>query len=151
MKTISILTFLMISLSTFGQENQTFLKNWKSYSVPTDEDTLSKYNWSPNDWVVYSDKDDVRVGGSLKYKGIPEDKLPFKIRQSNGNITNIAAPLCGLIDVEEVDDGYLTCFNRGEYGGELYWFSKDGKKRYKISGHQIVQFIKRDYCCCVNF
>ena len=53
MKTISILTFLMISLSTFGQENQTFLKNWKSYPVPTDEDTLSKYNWSPNNWVVY--------------------------------------------------------------------------------------------------
>ena len=142
MKAISILTFLMISLPIFGQENLTFLKNWKSYPVPTDEDTLYQYSWSPNNWIVYSDKDDVRVDEILIKK--PEDKLPFKISQSNGNITNIAAPLCGLSDVEEVDDGYLTGFNRGEYGGELYWFSKDGKKRYEVSGHQIVQFIKRD-------
>ena len=59
-------------------------------------------------------------------------------------MVNIGAPLAGLIDLVKVQDGYLIGFNRGEWGGELYWFSKNGKKRYEISGHQIVKFIERD-------
>ena len=126
----------------FGQEHETFLKNWKVYPVPTSEDTLSKYNHDQNDWVVYLDQNEVRVDHSYKY--CPTVKLPFAIKQSESDIINISKPLAGLIDAFEVDDGYLVGFNRGEWGGELYWFSKDGKKRYKISGHQIVQFIERD-------
>jgi len=48
------------------------------------------------------------------------------------------------IDVLEVEDGYLVGFHGGEFGGDLYWFSKNGQKKYKISGDNIVQFIKRD-------
>jgi hypothetical protein len=134
----------MISFSTFGQENLTFLKNWKSYPVPTDEDTIYKYSSAQNDWFVYLDGDEIRVEDKRNYRRNPRAKLPFEIRQSNNNVINISAPLAGLIDVFEVEDGYLVGFNRGEWGGELYWFSKDGKKRYEISRHQIVQFIKRD-------
>jgi len=144
MKTISIITLLMISFSTFGQENLTFLKNWKSYPVPTNEDTIYKYSFAQNDWFVYLDGDEIRVDDVKNYRRNPRAKLPFEIRQSNSNVINISAPLAGLIDVFEVEDGYLVGFNRGEWGGELYWFSKDGKKRYEISRHQIVQFIKRD-------
>ena len=147
MKIISSVIFLMISLSTFGQENLTFLKNWKHYPVPTTDEVRSnapEYNYSQNDWVVYLDEDEIRVDDVRNYKRNPRTKLPFIIRQSNSNMINISAPLAGLIDAIEVEDGYLVGFNRGEWGGELYWFSKNGKKKYEISGHQIVQFIERD-------
>jgi len=147
MKIISSVIFLMISLSTFGQENLTFLKNWKHYPVPTTDEVRSnapEYNYSQNDWVVYLDEDEIRVDDVRNYKRNPRTKLPFIIRQSNSNMINISAPLAGLIDAIEVEDGYLVGFNRGEWGGELYWFSKNGKERYEISGHQIVQFIERD-------
>jgi hypothetical protein len=130
------------------EENMTFLKNWKSYPVPAldeVENNYSEYNHSPNNWIVYFDGDEIRVDGVRNYRGEnPREKLPFEIKQSNSRWLNISAPLAGLIDVVEVADGYIVGFNRGEWGGELYWFSKNGKKRYKISGHQIVQFIERD-------
>src|SRR5262249_33153839 len=31
-------------------------------------------------------------------------------------------------------------FNKGEFGGALYWFSRDGKQNYKVSEHQVVDF-----------
>lgn len=126
------------------KENTTFLKSWESYPIPTDKDTLSKYNHAPNDWVVYFDGDEIRVDDIRRRRRNPKMKLPFEIRQSNSNMTNYSAPLAGLIDAVEVENGYLVGFNRGEWGGELYWFSKNGKKRYEISEHQIVRFIKRD-------
>ena len=130
------------TLST-KKENITFLKNWKSYPVPTDNDTLYQYSWG-NDWFVYLDKDEIMVDEKGNKWVDLRTKLPFKIRQSNSKWTIISAPLAGLIDFVKVQDGYLIGFNRGEYGGELYWFSKNGKKRYEVSGHDIVQFIKRD-------
>ena len=112
------------------------------YPVPTSEDSLSKYNFDKNDWVVYLDQNEVRVNHSYKYQSTI--KLPFAIKQSESDIINISKPLAGLIDAFEVDDGYLVGFNRGEWGGELYWFSKDGKKKYEISKQQITKFIERD-------
>ena len=41
----------------------------------------------------------------------------------------------------KVEDGWLVGYNRGEWGGSLWWFSPDGKREYKISNHQIVDFI----------
>jgi len=136
--------FLMISLSAFRQEDTTFLKNWKNYPVPKDEKTIVKYNSVPNDWFVYFDGDEIRVD-DVRYKRRSKiNELPFKLEQSNGNIIGITPPFAEVRDVVEVDDGYLAGFNGGEWGGELHWFSKNGKERYKISGHQIAQFIKRD-------
>jgi hypothetical protein len=42
-----------------------------------------------------------------------------------------------------VDDGWLTGFNVGEFGAALYWFSRDGQQQYKISDHQVVDFLSR--------
>ena len=145
MKTAIILInlmFFLISSSTFGQENHIFLKNWKSYPVPTDEDTILNYRYAQNDWIVYFDGDEIRVDDIRNVD--TRAKLPFDVFQSNSKRINITDPLAGKVDVVKVKNGYLIGFNRGEWGGELYWFSKNGKKRYEISGHQIVQFIKRD-------
>jgi len=142
MRIIVCLFLIIISVPTSGQENETFLKNWKVYPVPTNEEMLTKYNLGQNYWVVFLDQNEARVDHSYKY--CPTVKLPFAIKQSESDIINISAPLAGLIDAFEVDDGYLVAFNRGEWGGELYWFSKDGKKKYEISKQQITKFIERD-------
>lgn len=36
-----------------------------------------------------------------------------------------------------VDDGWLVGFNHGEFGAALYWFSTDGKRRYRMLENQI--------------
>lgn len=144
MRVICVLITLIMSFSAYGQDDMSFLKKWKSYPVPTNKDTLHSYNWSMNDWFVYVENGDLKVVKRQVYCEKPESKLPFKIKQSNSNLINISAPLAGLIDALRVNDGYLVGFNRGEWGGELYWFSKKGRKKYEISKHQIVQFIKRD-------
>jgi hypothetical protein len=40
-----------------------------------------------------------------------------------------------------VEDGWLIGFNHGEFGAALYWFSRDGSRNYKISDHQVVDFV----------
>ena len=134
--TIGILAFLMISLLSFGQERLTFLKNWNTYPIPED---FMGYNNAKNNWIVYLDKNEIRVIDDFSYtykQNLSNKKLPFKIEQP------------GLIDVIQVNDGYLVGFNRGEWGGSLYWYSKNGKKNIKIGGSVFstspIQFIKRD-------
>jgi len=121
---------------SFGQERLTFLKNWNTYPIPED---FMGYNNAKNNWIVYLDKNEIRVIDDFSYtykQNLSNKKLPFKIEQP------------GLIDVIQVNDGYLVGFNRGEWGGSLYWYSKNGKKNIKIGGSVFstspIQFVKRD-------
>jgi len=110
---------------------------WKSYDIPINEDTLSKYNYAKDDWTVYLKENIIFVTNSRNKTG---DTLPFEIISSEEEKYKIS----GSRSVIKVDDGYLVGFYRGEWGGNLYWFSQDGKTNYEISDHEIVQFIKRD-------
>ena len=40
----------------------------------------------------------------------------------------------------KVHNGYILGEDQGEWGGDLYWFSVDGKTNYKISSTQVQQF-----------
>ena len=62
-----------------------------------------------------------------------ESIVPFKIN------TDEKEQLSAL----KVEDGFLVGFYRGEWGGHLDWYSKNGDNHYKISDDEIVQFIKR--------
>jgi hypothetical protein len=42
----------------------------------------------------------------------------------------------------EVADGFLVGYNKGEWGGKLYWFSRDGRSRYQVSNHQVTGFVR---------
>ena len=148
MKTISISIFLMISLLSFGQEYSTFLRDWESHPVPTNEDTIRSFNRSQNDWFVFLYENEIRVverrtQSYIDMRRNPTEELPFRVRQSDSNFFNIGAPFAGLSDFLEVEDGFLLGFNRGE-DGEFYWFSKDGTERYQISELPVMQLIKRD-------
>ena len=111
------------------------MKNWNTYPIP---ENITGYNSAQNDWIIYLDKNEIRVVDDRSYtykQNLSNKKLPFKVEQT------------GLIDVVPVKDGYLVGFNRGEWGGKLCWFSKNGKKKYEIFGSFLsspVQFIKRN-------
>ncbi len=52
-----------------------------------------------------------------------------------------AEGLKAVAAIAPVVDGYLVGFNEGEWGAALYWFSRDGKCSYKVSEHQVVDFV----------
>jgi hypothetical protein len=135
---ITISTFF-VSILCFSQADTTNLKNWNIYDVPIDSDTLTHYNWSHNDWIVYSKGNNVhaKLMGQMPFV----NELPFKIEPSD---EQEKYKMRGKRSVVKVVDGYLVAFWRGEFGGYLYWFSDNGITRKLISPAMIVQFLKRD-------
>lgn len=131
------LTCLSFS-SCYAQVDYSLIENWNSYVIPTNPDTLRKYNNSPNEWEVYLNGNKVMVSNTgRESKKAP---LPFEIKPSKAEQYNMA----GKRSVLKVDDGYLVGFYRGEWGGHLYWFSNNGKSHYWISDDEIVQLIQAD-------
>jgi hypothetical protein len=63
-------------------------------------------------------------------------KLPFTIEQGMA-----ADGLAGRLYAAKVADGWIVAFNAGEFGAGLWWFSPDGKRRYKISQDQVCGFL----------
>lgn len=113
------------------------LSQFKSYKVPDNPDTLYKYNSDANDWTIHN------RGGPLYATNTRQknsDTLPFKI----SNETVRGDKIKGDRSAIKVANGYLVGFYGGEWGGALYWFSKNGKRRKKISNHNIVQFLYKD-------
>ncbi|HEX7664553.1 MAG TPA: hypothetical protein VF407_08585, partial [Polyangiaceae bacterium] len=48
--------------------------------------------------------------------------------------------LHGTHHIKATEDGFLIGFDAGEYGGGLYWFSKDGKQRKKLGSENVIGF-----------
>ena len=122
---------LIFSTSVSGQVDMGFLKSWKTYSIP---ENIMWYSSAKNNWIVYLDGNEIRVVDETSYtykQNLANKKLPFKVEQA------------GLTDAVWAEDGYLVGFNNGEWGGKLYWFSKNGKKKYEIARSSPIQFIKR--------
>lgn len=135
---IFIVLFICLSTSCYSQVDKSLINNWKSYPIPTNRDTLMKYNNSQLEWTVSLKDSKVQVIKSRPY--YDQSILPFKIKRNKSDEGKMA----GKISLLEVEDGYLIGFYRGEWGGYLYWFSRDGKHHYLISNDEIVQFIKRN-------
>ena len=126
--------------SCYSQVDKELISNWKIHPVPTNPDTLQKYNYSfQNECAVFLKNDSVHVYKRREPQDDDLSLLPFKFAPGKKE----AAKMHGIISLLSVDDGYLVGFDRGEWGGYLYWFSKEGKKHYQVSTDQIVQFIKK--------
>jgi hypothetical protein len=109
---------------------------------------LAANNDTAHQWVVFlrGDRPSVRLRVDNRGKGSPYPErqeayppMPFSIQQGS-----MAEGLAGEWFSVQVSDGWVIGFNKGEWGGALWWFSPDGKKRYKISGDQVVGFFKTD-------
>ena len=132
------LTIFILSLS-FAQKDSFNISKWKSYPVPTNQDTLMKYNGSKVEWQV--EKIGKQVYGKLSKNKQADKQIPFEIKPLTEREKD---ELTGDISFIKVDNGYLISFWRGEFGGNLYWFDNVGEKRKSIARAMITQFIKRD-------
>jgi hypothetical protein len=114
---------------------------WEEVTVPSKSDAVEyciwsyAAMWSPITWYVYA-KD-----GRVFATAYPQpSKEPSKEHPRFGPVTAGSATFWGW-DGVEVDDGWIVGFNAGEFGAAVYWFSPNGTQRYKISDHQVVQFV----------
>ena len=113
---------------------------WKEISIPSSSDKGARMVWdyaanySRHEWRVYVE------GGKVSARLIS----PMRLEKGERPPFTPKGFQFGQGDVfRRVDDGWLAGFNRGEFGASLYWFSADGKRNYKISEHQVVEFITR--------
>ncbi|MCO5946497.1 hypothetical protein [Mucilaginibacter flavidus] len=129
-KTTCVIMVILCAAACHSPVDMTLLSNWKSLPAPVSSDSIAKNSSSVTNWWVYLKNDMVRVSD----KGI-SPRLPFRVDEDKDDKIQIS--------FLKVDNGFLVGFYRGEWGGSLNWFSSDGKKRYKISEDEVVQFIKR--------
>lgn len=116
------------------------IEKWQEVAVPSETQKAERRVWfysanySMVEWRVFSD--DGRALAERIHGG--QAKRPDKLR-----FLPKAGRFQGGSAFASVDDGWLVGFNQGEFGAALYWFSQDGKRSYKISGHQVVDFVSR--------
>ncbi|SIO02252.1 hypothetical protein SAMN05444166_2077 [Singulisphaera sp. GP187] len=131
-------------------DSPTDLSNWITLPPPqVGDDRWNAANAdSQHEWVVLlrGDRPSVRPRIDAREKGSPYPErqeayppMPFTIQQGS-----MQEGLSGEWFSVQVTDGWVIGFDKGEWGGALWWFSPDGKKRYKISGDQVSGFFKTD-------
>ena len=132
MKQIIIILFLG-SIILYGKS----LENLRSQPIP-DKKEVRKLNWQPNAYKVYLDE------GQIKYHiyqpRIPKTKVPFKIKPTKDNAKYLDSKTSNTIF--ELDNGWLIGFDKGEWGGALYWFDKNGDHSYEITTGNIKDIVK---------
>ncbi len=134
MKYLTLILLLYVT-NCFAQKLEVPIKDWKSFSIPKNRDTLISYNWSKTWWKVSLIKDEVFA--SVRNINHEED-LPFKtVPTKTEKVLNVI----GERSVHKVDNGYLIGMNYGEWGGDLAWYSRLGGIHKNISGHQILKFL----------
>jgi hypothetical protein len=111
---------------------------WRAIAPPKYESPLWwKANHSTDEWTVSRQSNHIAI--KRRDSNEPEQPtLPFTIQRPKGTY---APYLVGLRYIAKVDNGWLVGFNAGEWGGTLWWFSPDGKKRYMISKDQVCGFL----------
>jgi hypothetical protein len=129
----------VMSLSVFAAEPKYVreVARWQAVVVPEETDKAARDAWesaanySRHEWRVFLQ--DSRVCAELTNEAARAPKGWPKFNPKAGRFRAASA-------AKAVDDGWLIAFNQGEFGGALYWFSVDGKRSYKISDHQVVDF-----------
>lgn len=135
----AVLSFASM-LPSLAAEYPSDVSKWIEVHLPSASATVDRVVWSyaagysPSEWGVANDQNQIRatlVGRNDEPRGPRPDFIP------------VAENFRGGSAFAPVEDGWLVGFNHGEFGAALYWFSKDGKTSYKVSDHQVVDFIRR--------
>jgi hypothetical protein len=110
----------------------TDLSKWIATGPPRVDSAI----YSRKEWGVF-----LRDGRpAVRVRKREEDeraKLPFAIEQGKA-----VEGLAGQIYAAKVADRWIIGFNAGEFGAGLWWFSPDGKRRYRISNDQVCGFLQ---------
>jgi len=139
-----ISTTLFLVLFTLLAKAEQHAKDLTKWSIVTQPD---EKDWNKNDrfyqlanissleWSVSNVKGKVipslRSDLATEKKEFPEFDTTVKLQSSK------AKAFLTL----KVADGWIAAYNRGEFGSAVYWFSKDGKTKKKLSEHQINEFL----------
>ena len=91
-----------------------------------------------HEWVVTASESTPLVALLKRDMNVPSP-LPFEIKEGE-----VANSFYGTRIYQSVRDGWIISFNNGEFGGELWWFSRDGHLRYKIKNCNILGFFQTD-------
>ncbi len=135
------LTFLFCTVLMFGQDYG--LEDFDTDSIPTQQNHWKGKN-SKTHWFIEKKSDSVKIRQN-NYNYIKGDSLPFSQKQIAKKIKNHYS----IRVVKKVSDGYIVGLNGGEFGGGLWFISKNGKKSYEISSYirvrQIFEFNNKLY------
>jgi hypothetical protein len=123
------LLLLFFVINAFGQKP---VQKWKKHDLPSG-DLILEFNNSATSWLLSLDSSGQVIAQNKIAKFPSADTLPFilyfdTIRSNSWK---------GFRTVKKVDNGYLVGFNKGEFGGSLYWFSEKGDSSYQISRENI--------------
>ena len=127
------LLFFLFAFSAIGQEYT--LSDFESIPVPT-RDELIKATYSKGQWCIYKTADAIRIQKNTSHfrKG---DSLPFSDKEV-ANKLKTGKPISA---VKKVPSGYIIGTNKGEFGGDVWFLSNDGKSSYKIATATMVVHI----------
>lgn len=134
---IGLLT-LALTASAIESSYPRDLTKWKEINIPSKSDHGARMIWdyaanySRHEWRVYVEDGKVYAKLVSPMKLEKGERPPFTPKGFHFDRGDA---------FKRVDDGWLVGFNRGEFGASLYWFNTDGTRNYKISDHQVVDFI----------
>lgn len=135
-----IASCLVLLLSAAGPDDvPSDLAKWIETNPPesNDERYAARQDFE-HEWVVFLSEDRPRVRLRDRRDEVPSP-LPFTIAPGSRQ-----DGLAGRRLSAKVADGWIVSFNGGEFGAGLWWFSPDGKDRYKIAEAWIQGFIPTD-------
>lgn len=157
-KEVAIVLWLLIFASCSSEPTRDLagippdLSRWLSLPPPKHERLLPKkgppYNYkdpgvawyaanhSKHSWEVYLKDGKPHAKRFQHGETYGQQQPPFEIPPDE------AHPRKGRQTSLMVDDGWLIGLDAGEWGGSLWWYSPDGKEKYRISNDRIRQFMR---------
>jgi hypothetical protein len=108
---------LLLAQATTERSSSFAASGWTTLPGRPAEDQLRCVPYREDFWSVRVANGSVTVSAR---GGDVDDPLPFKYSPDDGRR--------GTRRVLRVSDGWLVGFDAGEWGGGLWWFSRDGKK-----------------------
>ena len=107
---LTVLTVTITFIYRFAQQVTLSIDHWKTYLVPTNQDSLLKYN-NNKGWSISFNENRIYATDSQKTL---IGTLPFKIGQNS----SVFDKFYSAHHVLKVDYGYLVGFDAGEWGGK---------------------------------
>ena len=98
-------------------------------AITPDDERLRCANYAQDEWQVAIENGVVTFTESKQHEPDSGPALPFTPKQQPATR--------GRKHVLAVSDGFLVGFDAGEWGGALYWFSKDGTSATKLADQNV--------------
>lgn len=97
-------------------------------SEPPTKEQVQKLNYSNKEFEVYLNSDNKVEYRDYKYSKVKGTELPFKIIPNKDDRYTFGGKQVNL----KIENGWLVGFDKGEWGGNLFWFNEEGTKYEKI-------------------